>query len=126
MTVPHDESISARDGSNDFYTQDLIAMTRRVSPSCLRTACSRYHTRDLVLIIVVTGIVVLSLAGPHNVYTALFTTAHGSLASLLGVADSSFLTCTTAESKSSPWNRIDANKCKGTSKALLKATLQND
>lgn len=105
-------------------------MTRRVGSSCLRARRGRHYTRDLILIIVVTGIVVLSIVGPHNVYTA-FTTARGSLASLLGVpeygsADSTFLACTTAEPGSSHWNRINSTQCKGTSRVLLKAMLHHD
>lgn len=114
-----------------IYTEDLITMTRRVRSSCLRAACDCHYTGDLILIIiVVTGIVVLSIVGPHNVYTA-FTTARGSLVSLLGVpeygsADWTFLACTTAEPGPSYWNRIKSNQCKGRSRVLLKAMLHHD
>ncbi|KAF2166307.1 hypothetical protein M409DRAFT_55151 [Zasmidium cellare ATCC 36951] len=92
-------------------------MRRRDGCSCLRAVRGRYYTGDLILIVVVTGIVVLSTVGPHNVYTA-FTTVRSSLASLLGVpeydsADSTFLACTLAEPVSSHRNRIDSSQCKG-------------
>ena len=106
-------------------------MMRRVGSSCLRARRGRHCTGDLISIIVVTGIVVLSIVGPHNVYNTAFTTARGSLGSFLGVpgygsADSTPLSCTTAEPGSSHWNRTNSTQCKGTSRVLLKAMLHHD
>ena len=101
-------------------------MTPRVGSSCLRAARGRPYTRDLILIIVVTGIVALSIVGPQNVYTAV-TTAGGSLTSLLEYdsADSTFLACATAGPGSSHWNRMNSTQCKGASKVVLKAMLHH-
>lgn len=104
-------------------------MSPKVGCFCIRAGRRRNYTWELILIVIATGLVIVSIAGPRSVYTA-FTTARGSLASLLGYdsADLTFLACTTTgDAGPNYWDRTtDGEQCKGTVTFPLKAMSHHD
>lgn len=96
---------------------------------CIRAGRRRNYTWELILIVIATGLVIVSITGPRSVYTA-FTTARGTLASLLGhdSADLTFLACTTTgDAGPNYWDRTtDEEQCKGTVTFPLKAMPHHD